>query len=118
MDRRRTSLKATSAGVFAALLALSGCGSGTVGNQSSANEVNAAAIATDAAQMSANQMHNQMDAQPRQEGTAGDGNMNESHGMGMGNMKGGPAMQQGNMPATGGNSMSNQAMPMEREPHM
>jgi hypothetical protein len=110
-------LKAASAGAFVALLALSGCGGGTAGNQSSANEVNAAAIATDAARMSANQMHNQMEAQPRQDGAMG-GMTNESHGMGMGNMKADPSMKQGNMPATGGNTMSNQAMPMEREPHM
>jgi hypothetical protein len=107
-------LKATSAGAFAALLTLAGCGSGTANNHSAANEVNAAAIATDAAQMSANQMHNQMDDQPRGHEMMGNGMMNE----GMGNMPPPSGMKQGNMPATGGNSMANQAMPMEREPHM
>lgn len=110
-------MKVASGGAFAALLVLTGCGGNTAGNQAAGNEVNAAAIATDAAQMSANQMHNQMDAQPRQDGAMG-GMRNESHEMGMGNMKADPSMKQGNMPAMGGNTMSNQAMPMEREPHM
>lgn len=118
MNRRATGLKATAAGAFAVLLALTGCGSNTAGNQASATEVNTAAIATDAAQMSANQMHNQMDDQPRQDGMMGHEMMNKADGMGMGNMPDRPGMNQGNMPATGGNSMSNQAMPMEKDDHM
>jgi hypothetical protein len=125
MNRRASSLKASAAGAFAALLALASCGSNTAGNQSSTTAQNAAAIATEAARTAANEMHNQMgnqprdDAQRRDPGAMGDGTtMNGSHVMGMDNMPARPGMQQDNMPGMGGNSMANQAMPMEREDHM
>jgi len=125
MNRRASGLKASAAGAFAALLALAGCGSNTAGNQSSTTAQNAAAIATEAARTAANEMHNQMGSQPRDDaqrrdpGTMGDGTtMNGSHGMGMDNMPARPGMRQDNMPGMGGNSMANQAMPMEQEGHM
>jgi hypothetical protein len=129
MDRPTIGLKASATGAFLALLALSGCGGTTAGNQSSGNDVNAAAIAVDAARASANEMHNQMDDQHRDGGPANAQMMNEHHGRAMGGTGGNPGMNPGNMPATGGHNMSNmpaaggsttsnQAMPMEKEDHM
>ena len=90
---------------LAGLLALAGCGGNDAGqvsaNAQNASESNAAAVAAE--------MHNQM-ANGQARGEADDGMMNDHHRMeGMGDR---------GMQGMGGNSMSNQTMPMEKEGHM
>lgn len=122
MNRTTIGPKASAAGVLAALLALGGCGGNTASNQSSGNTQNAAAIAVDAARQSANEMHNQMGDQRRDDGVMNEQMMQDHHDRAMGGMRDRPGMNQGNPPATGGDGMSNmpanQAMPMEKEGHM
>jgi hypothetical protein len=104
-----------------ALAGLSACGSSDSSVDQNQAEVNAAAIATDAARMSADEMHNEM-SQDDMRGQMDDQMMNEHHQMernqmGGGNMAPGGGMKDdmGGMGGMGGNSMSNsQSMPKDK----